>query len=121
MMISLDSKTLKFDDAVRDVIIRHLRYALTKFEREVSRVRVDGKAVNGRRRATETDQVCRITASLNGGTTVTVCEEAAELLTAAARAADRLGRAVDRAVDRAHAAGSRFESSFRRRSSRLKS
>lgn len=121
MVISLDSKTLKFDDSVRDVIMRHLRYALTKFEREVSRVRVDGKAVNGPRRVTEKDQVCRITASLKGGTTVAVCEEAADLLTAAARAADRLGRAVDRAVDRAQEAGSKFESSVRRRSSRLKS
>lgn len=119
MIISLDSKTMPFDESMRDVILRHVQFALSRFKPEVVRVRVDGKGINGIR--CETDQLCRITARLSGGTTIAVSEEAPDLLTAGARAADRLGRAVARAIDRARTANSDGESSVHRRSRRLKS
>ena len=118
MIISLDSKTLQFDATMRDVILRHVRFALSRFEPEIVRVRVDGKDPNGVRR--ETDRLCRITARLNGATTIAVSEEAPDLLTSAARAADRLGRAVGRAIDRARTANCNGESSVHCRSRRLK-
>lgn len=73
---------------------RRLRYALTRFEAQVTRVRLIVQDENGPKRGL--DKACRVDVHLRQGEAVSVSDLDVSVLAAVSRAADRVGRAVSR-------------------------
>ena len=77
---------------------RRLRFALDRFSRQISAVKVQLSDLNGPRGGV--DQCCRVEVSLVAGGRLIVEEAQSYLYTAINRAADRASRAVARRLSR---------------------
>lgn len=84
-------------DEDRQHLDRQVRFALSRFADRIRQVRVSlGRETNG----AGTIKKCSITVTLRPAGTISVRTEAADLRTAVARAAERIGRHVARTLGR---------------------
>jgi len=98
MWLNISGQGLTVDAAVRERVVRQLRFALGRFGDHVGRVTVHLTDVNGPRGE---DTWCRVVVEVLGHGRVMVEDTARDVQVAIDLAADRVGEAVCRRMERA--------------------
>lgn len=100
MQFDLQALGFPLTDALREHLLRRLRFALTRDSQAIQRVTVRLGDTNGPRGGR--DKFCRIQINFAGGGPVLIEEIGTDLYATIDRAAERTGRNVARHVDRKH-------------------
>ena len=98
MNVFVKSRGLEVPQPLARHIERRVRFVLGRFGRKIAHVTVRFADVNGTRGGV--DKLCRVEARVWGRLPLAAESLSFDLRTAANRAVDRIGRAVDRAVGR---------------------
>jgi len=103
MKIEIRGTGMKVTGALREHVIRRLRFAVSRFGPRLRRIEVRLDDVNGPRGGI--DKRCRVAVGVRSGSAIVVEEADADMYAAISRAADRTGRAVARRIERGRATG----------------
>lgn len=98
MQIDIRGQNLELTDVERDHIMKRVEFAVGHVKNQVRKVMVRVSDQNGPKGGD--DKRCKVVAEMLPSGSVVVEDDAAELLVAVDRAADRLGHAVEREADR---------------------
>ena len=99
MKVQVRFRGLQVSEALRDYVLRRVRFQLSRFSRELSAVVVRVGDVNGPRGGV--DKRCQVTVSGPRVPSATLQETSTDVYAAVGSAVDRIERIVGRGIDRA--------------------